>query len=115
MRRTFGRQRLDLPCREAPLEDQPADARVVGRVGVDEALGEVEVGEDAELGPLLGGEVIHRPGQAALVGVGVDLEVRPQDVVVAGHDPAADRVAPVHRVVLAQLPQGLVRIGEERR
>ena len=107
-------QRLDLACREAPLEDQPADARVVGRVGVDEALGEVEVGEDAELGPLLGGEVIHRPGEAALVRVGVDLEIRPQDVVVAGHDPAADRVAPVHRVVLAQLPQRLVRVGEER-
>ena len=87
---------------------------MVGRVGVDEALREVELGEDRELLAVLGWEVVHRPGQAALVGVVGDVEVRLHDVVVAGHDPAAERLAPVHGVVLAQPAQRRVRVGQER-
>ncbi len=108
-------QRFDLAGREAPLQDQPPDAGVVGRVGMDEPLREVELGEDRELRAILGRKVVHRPGQAALVGVVRDVQVGLHDVVVPGHDPAAERLAPVDGVVLAQPPQSRIRIGHERR
>jgi hypothetical protein len=95
------------------FQDQPPDPRVIGRVGVHESLCEIEVGEDRQLLAILGRQVVHRPGEPALVGVARDVEIRLHDVVIAGDDPAAERRAPVDGILLAQAAKGRIGIGHE--
>ena len=79
------------------LVDQAAQAGVIGRVGVQQALGGVVFFERAEVGALLGRQVGHGLPQPARVGEVLVVAKGDEHVVVARNDPGADGLAPVDR------------------
>ena len=106
--------RSDHPRGERP-QDEAAQARVIRRIGVQQTLGAVVRFEAGQFHPLVGGQVLGRLAQAPFVRVGRDVFEAGNDVVVAGEQPASDRVAPVHRVGLAQVREGRIGVANKSR